>query len=258
VTFHLVYRLYPGENAKRRPPYHSKLLCFRSAIQSVKKVEGARLVLLVDADDLPPEYEALLPPDLPVDRMMLGGIGNGGTYQRQLQLIDGLPPDDVVYLSEDDYLYRPEAFGAFVTAVAELPDVDYFGLYDHPDRYERSDDARPAGNKNVWFSGGHHWRWAESTCMSFGARVGTLHADRALHEGFVVAGDNYRNPLTRWMNYDDRGMWLKLQGVGRYWWRRPRRLLATALPSLATHMDTSFLAPGVDWADVAASVESTA
>lgn len=256
MTFHLVYRLYPGENAKRRPTFHSKLLCLRSAVQSLVRVPGARLLLLVDADELPSAFAALLPSDLPVERLFLGGIGNGPTYQRQLELLEELPPEDVVYLSEDDYLYRPEAFPRLVGAVEALPEVDYFGLYDHPDRYERTDDARPAARRQVWYAEDSHWRWAESTCMSFGARVATLEADRALHRGFVVAGDNYSNPLTRWRNYDDRGMWRKLQGVGRYRWRRPRRVLATALPSLSCHMDTSFLAPGVDWSAVARAVEA--
>lgn len=245
MTPQLIYRLYPVEQHKRRPPYHSKIRSLRSAAQSLVLAGGERLHLLVDSDALPEEYAAVIPARLDVTIELLGGLGNVGSYRRQMELARSFPPDDLVYLSEDDYLYRPEAFSALVAAAAELPHVDYFSLYDHPDRYTRDDDARLRGGKQLWVAGSQHWRWVESACMTYGARVHTLLADAALHDRFATRGDYP----------DDRLMWRRLQGVGPGKWGAPRRRLASAVPSLATHMDEEFLAPVIDWRAVADIVD---
>jgi hypothetical protein len=252
MRLHVVYRLYPGENDKRRPDYHSKALCLASAVRSMQQVPDARLVLLVDAVELPDELAAVVPAG--ADIHYLGGIGNARSYQRQMELVGALPPDDVVYLSEDDYLYCREGFPVLVAGILALTDAEYFGLYDHPDRYTRNDDARLPGPRHVWFAGGRHWRWGESSCMSFGARVSTIQQDMRVHRRFVPKGGYRRNPVSRMLHYNDRRWWRLLQGIGPYRWKVPKRRLVTPIPSLSTHMDTSFMAPAVDWAAVADSV----
>src|SRR5437868_2561959 len=138
MRLHVLYRLYPPESMKRRPPYHSKQLCLRSVVRSLEDVPESRLVLLVDADELPAEYGGVVPAG--TETHLLGGIGNGPSYQWQLGLLADLPADDLVYLCEDDYLFAREAFPALVAAAAETREIDYFSLYDHPDRYTRDDD----------------------------------------------------------------------------------------------------------------------
>jgi len=257
VTLHLLYRLYPVESLKRRPPYHSKTRCLRSATESLAQVEGARLVLLVDADHLPVEFSEVIPQGLTVERVMLGGIGNARSYERQMDLVRSLPPEDLVYLSEDDYLYCPEAFVTLVAAAAALRgQVDYFSLYDHPDRYVRDDDAPLKARRPVWLAGDRHWRWAESTCMTFGARVETILADARLHARFSPRGTYRENPVSRWRHLNDRRLWRALQGLGPV--PRPNaRRLASPIPSLSTHMDEAFLAPAVDWRSVAEALDAS-
>ncbi|MCU1589888.1 MAG: hypothetical protein JWP11_1144 [Frankiales bacterium] len=252
MRLHVFYRLYPAESGKRRPTFHTKPLCLQSAFMSLERVPQSRLVLLVDAEDLTADFTAVIPDGTEIQ--YLGGVGNRVSYQRQLDRLLEIPAGDVVFLSEDDYLYRPEAFSTLMSAVADLPDVGYFGLYDHPDRYTRQDDARIYARRQVRLGGGVHWRLAESSCMTFGALAGTIHSDVRVHRRFVPRGGYRRNPVSRMLHYNDRRFWRLLQGIGPYRWKRPKRQLATPIPSLATHMDMDFMAPGVDWAEVAAVV----
>lgn len=253
MRLHVLYRLYPGESDKRRPPFHSKARCLRSAVRALAEVPGARLVLLVDAERLPEEYAGIVPEGTEVT--YLGGIGNGRSYRAQLRLLRDLPPDDLVHLCEDDYLYTRDAFSVLVAAAAELDDADYLCLYDHPDRYTRHDDAPLPGPRHVWLAGGRHWRWVESAPMSFGGRVGTFRADAWVHARFSPRGSYRDNVVMRAFNYNDRRFWRLMQGLRPYWWKRPRRRLLSPMPALSTHMDTSFMAPLVDWAAVAESVD---
>lgn len=254
MRLHVLYRLYPPESDKRRPAYHSKVLCLRSVVRALAEVPGSRLVLLVDAKDLPAEYAAVLPPGTEV--AFLGGIGNGRSYHAQMRWLRDAADDDLVYLSEDDYLYTRDAFASFVAAAAEMPEVDYFCLYDHPDRYTRDDDVPLPGPRQVWIGGGRHWRWAESAAMSFGGRAGTFRADARVHARFAPRGSFRDNVVMRALRYNDRRFWRLMQGLRPYWWKRPRRRLASPMPSLSTHMDTDFMAPLVDWEAVAASVDA--
>ncbi len=160
------------------------------------------------------------------------GLTLGSFYREAVTLpvVRGWPPSDFVYLSEDDYLFRPEAFTSLAQTYREIPETAYVAFYA---------TTAPRGPQPPT-STDTHWRVAETTTSSFGARISTLAADRWLH----LLGSRAQDGFDRAICMADAG---RRPPAGR----RPR-LLLTGIPPLATHMEEPHLAQGVDWAEVAA------
>ncbi|HTA75202.1 MAG TPA: hypothetical protein VK733_13050 [Gemmatimonadaceae bacterium] len=238
------YRTFDGDNTKPRPPYYSKRLAFESFLQSWCRVPASsrRLVIAVDSPRLPRSVESLVESHADEVRY-LGQRGNSLAYRAVLAASTELDDDGLVYHAEDDYLYHPDAFPELLAAAARLPRAHYFTLYDHRDRYTRSDDAHLGRREFIALGGNRHWRACESTCMTFAARTRTLKRDAFLHR--LMTGNKFPH---------DRLLWRIAQGIGMFWWKVPKRVLISPMPSLATHLDPEFIAPVVDWAEVAAGV----
>lgn len=246
---HVVYRSSGSVNRKNRPDFFDKDLCLASFLRAMREAGAPVRTVFLNDGPLPESRTRLM---AAAGEVVSGnGLGNGGSYRRAVDLareraaVDG----DLVYLSEDDYLYLPRAFAELRAAASALPEADYLSLYDHPDRYRRTDDA-DGGRPRVFLGGDRHWRSAESTCLSFAVRATVLAADAPLH-----------HRMARAEIPDDRGLWRRLQGLGRERVRRagrPRRLLVTPLPALATHMELEHLAPLVDWERAAAETREWA
>ncbi len=240
---HVVYRSSGGANRKNRPDFFDKDLCLASFLRAVREAGAPVAPVFLNDGPLPEARVRWMAAAGEV--VAETGLGNGGSYRRavDLALDRARGEDDLAYLSEDDYLFLPEAFSGLLGAAASLPEADYLSLYDHPDRYRRTDDA-DRGRARVYAAGDRHWRSAESTCLSFAVRPAALSEDAPLHRRAARA----EIP-------DDRGLWRRLQGLGgRRLLRagRTRRLLVTPLPALATHLEREHLAPMVDWNGVAA------
>ena len=239
---HILYRSAGAANRKNRPHFFDKATALASFLRALRAAG--------------PEADVLFLNDGPISGDLVGwmrtageilelpGLGNSGSYRRTLDeaLSREWPESDLVYLAEDDYLYLPEALGTLFRAAGEIPAASYFTLYDHPDRYRRDDDA-DRGRARVFFGGGRHWRTVESTCLTYGVRLGALRRDAWIHRWKT------RGPIP-----DDRGIWRAVQGLGGYRLRFPRRRLVSPMPSLATHLEREHLSPGVDWAEAAAEV----
>jgi hypothetical protein len=230
-----IFRTHPGESLRERPAYHSKLLTLQSFLLAWRRLDRRRLVVVVDGKSMPAEYTELYERYADEIRYLGGGSGNNGTYKATFPLLGGIGDDELVFQAEDDYLYMEDALTELVAAAAEIPQADYFCPYDHPDRYTRKDDAR-SGRERIFFAGNRHWRSIESNCLSFGARAGVLKKDLYIHRLFSLP----RSPR-------DRKIWRMTQGIGPFFWKSPKRTLISPMPSLSTHMDAAFMAPGVDW-----------
>jgi len=240
----IFYRSTGGESSEDRPSYYSKGLCLASMLAAARAVHPSPAITFVNDGPMPDDRVAVMEGAGKV--VPLPGLGNSASYRQTLQMALDAPDDAVVYLAEDDYLYRRDALRRLADALVELPGVDYFTLYDHLDRYTRSDDAM-GGLSRIFVPAGHHWRSVESTCMTFAARAETLRRDSWIHRY-----------CTRRSAPDDRKLWRMTQGTTKYWWKLPKRTLVGPVPSLATHMVTPFLAPGISWEDVARGVLANA
>jgi hypothetical protein len=246
VTITAIYRTFDGDNTKPRPPYYSKLLAFQSFLLAWRKLPDRRLIVAVNSPTVPPSLAPLIEAHADEVRFV-SPPGNARCYRAVLSWSAELDDDAVVYHAEDDYLYHPDAFVELAAAVERLTDVDYFTLYDHRDRYSRSDDVHVGRREYVSVAGTRHWRVVESTCMTYAARVRALKRDARLH--------HLMSPRTL---PHDRLLWRMTQGIGWFWWKFPKRTLMSPMPSLATHLDPPYLAPVVDWTAIAGQVQSQA
>jgi hypothetical protein len=236
---HVLYRSSGTANRKNRPDFFDKAEALASFLRAMREAG--------------PEVDALFLNDGPLtgnltawmrgagEVLELPGIGNSGSYRRALDeaLTRDWPDTDLVYLAEDDYLYLPGALRTLAEASKEIPAAAYFSLYDHPDRYRRDDDA-DRGRGRIFLGGGRHWRTVESTCLTYGVRPAALRGDAWIHRWKT------RGPIPL-----DRDIWRAVQGLGRYRFKFPRRLLVSPIPALATHLEREYLSPGIDWAGAA-------
>ena len=91
--------------------------------------------------------------------------------------------DEIVYFVEDDYLHLPNAVELIIEGI-EL--ADYVSLYDHPDKYMDANENNPHPNllvkdggedTKVITSQSSHWKFTNSTTMTFAARIKTIKED---------------------------------------------------------------------------------
>lgn len=146
-------------------------------------------------------------------------LGNSKSFLYAAQLAAQRPKDRIVYLLEDDYLHLPDAAQCIVEALAH---ADYVSLYDHADKYL---DPSPnplvqqgGENTRVILTKTCHWKYTNSTTMTFACKAATLQEDLGLMTRFCQEAI----PL-------DFHMFMELQ-------KRGRRLL-TPIPGCATHCD---------------------
>jgi hypothetical protein len=272
MAIRIVYRSSGKENNKARPSFFTKALALASFLRAVDQCPDVSSTVFlndapipVDTLDMMRESGEVINEDglrlLPSDRKAIS-ISVGGQW----------PAGDVVYLSEDDYLFTPEAFTSLALADKQMPEASYFAFYATlPGDYGRSTADASGG---CMLADGRRWQRAESTTCSFGARVSTLRSDRWLHVIRSRAGAGFDHAIrlaysgtapypwkgvvqqmldTRTGGARARASW----GVSRAglnlasWKTRRHRLLATPVPALATHMELPYLATAVAWDEVA-------
>jgi glycosyltransferase involved in cell wall biosynthesis len=283
MKLRIVCRSYGGENTKNRPAYYSKLLALHSLLRAAAAAD-AEIVFLNDGP-------------VPADRLdlmreageihTLPGVGMRRSYTTALRLPSerGWPDEDLVWFSEDDYLYTPDAFVRLLAAAGQLP-ADYFALYAGTDDMPVAPGIEEMPTPKGWDPGapldvdGQRWQRTMSTASTFGARVGALRTDLPI---FLQALLPHRNMLR------DHDTCVVYQGYEPHHWSRlgrdaigrsggsardrlreavlvpfkaalnlrshrlpaHRRTLLAAVPNLATHLEVEQLSPGRDWEQVA-------
>ncbi len=280
----IIYRSYGGENMKGRPSYYSKMLCLLSLLRAADAEPSAKLMFMNDGP-MPESRLRLMQQAGPVKT--LDSVGMRRSYVAGLRLGWSDPDvanDDVVFFSEDDYLYRPDAITALAAASRSLPG-DYFALYGTTSGHPVSADPEALWTPRGWSEvgpynvGGQKWLRGVSTASTFAARRKSLSEDRSV---FLQAMLPHRN------RYRDHDTCVVYQGYVPHEWReigrelllqgdkdlagrlrvaciapfkaalnirshrspKRRRVLLTAQPNLATHVEEGNIAPDVDWATV--------
>lgn len=106
-------------------------------------------------------------------------LGNSKSFMYALDLaISNNQGSETVYLVEDDYLHLANAEKIILEGIQK---ADYVSLYDHPDKY-----MSPGPNPFIQDGGevtkviltqSTHWKYTNSTTMTFAAQVHTLKED---------------------------------------------------------------------------------
>lgn len=257
----IAYRIYPklAKNAFVLPEW-TKLdlvrVCLLSLLEALRKIDYSFYCIL---DGCPNEYAALCAQFIPADRLVLvetPGIGNNATFLKQIELLLGQEESNTVFFAEDDYFYLPGRF-AYMLDLCSRQEVDFITPYDHLDYYQRrSHDSEPnhlAGLHNyqseiIW--SGIHWRTVSSTTCTFLTTKKVLRKTAKYLNLYPLLGDY--------------GMWLSITKKRRVHFHVSKTILMYALalrqmvigkayrlwspmPSIATHMVDSHLAPGTEW-----------
>lgn len=284
----IIYRSYGGENKKSRPEYYNKVLCLHSLLRAVESVPDARLIFLNNGP-IPDDRLQIM--ESAGEIVWLDSIGMRGSYRAALRLAWSPPPgeeEEIVWFSEDDYLYRPNALSA-LNAAAALP-ADYFALYGSTAGNWVTQDHNTGWTPKGWAevgpleAEGVEWWRTVSTTSSFGARRGVLREDREIWlQGMLP----HRRSLR------DHDTCVVLQGYEPHTWgtvtkelllrgdgdlkarlkdaaiapfkgalnvrshRRTerRRVMIAPRPNLACHIEDGSIAPGYDWEALARDTE---
>lgn len=229
MTLDIIYRCCGKETGalpKRdiRPPWFCKLKCLKS-ICDMLPIGGFSLHILYDGPD-----SALLDYILhdSVNFSTITRTNENGyeSIRHQWPIADALN-GEYIYFVEDDYLHTPDA------AKILMEGSDKFGLitlYDHLDRYTRTDDITQR-KESVAITKSCHWRTAESTTSTFGIARRLWKDVRGLA---VECG------------HHDRMFFRELVELGIRLW--------TPMPAQSTHCFTEFLSPLRDWKKIAEAI----
>jgi hypothetical protein len=259
----ICYRIYP--KISKIPPvfaddkYKLSELCLRSFVRSLKGTDAKIWVLL---DNCPQIYFDLFETylkDFEYELISLNGVGNAGTFGMQMDLLLNQQFSENIYFAEDDYFYLDNAFAEMMTFFINNS-ADFLTPYDHLDSYERK--FHDYKNKIV-FSGKQHWRTIGTTTMTFLTTKEILKNTKEVFKTYTknnfdaslwlsLTKHNVLNPFTMIAgsirNYEEYKIYFKafyfsfLQIIfgAKYKLWQP-------IPSLAVHMDSLHLAPGIDW-----------
>ena len=228
----LYYRICDAGYQKVKPNYITKENCLANAVTvfPLDKVEWHVL-----ADNICEETYLMILKYVPQEQVERVSIGNGaGTFQRVLEAATKLPSSKLVYFLEDDYVHIPNSLQYLIEA-GNKNLTDYFTLYDPPDKYDTNDNntnpfSNDGGeNTKVFWCGTHHWKLTNSTTMTFAAFADILRRDKK----FFLRWTNGHHPYDYELFNDLR--------ISR------GALISSPIPSLSSHGETHFLAPGINW-----------
>ena len=257
----VAYRVYPGISKSPAIYSHDKFRLSKACVQSFRRALGqlkAKIWLILD--NCPPRYEAMFREVFDGYRceiLNVNRIGNPGTFALQIDLLVNQTDAEYVYFAEDDYFYFPNALERMITFMTTNRDAEFVTPYDHPDSYYSSSNlethlVRPWGDR--------YWRTASSTCLTFMTSHNTLRKTSSMFKTYCAGNMDcslwlsltekarLANPKIHFQSSLRAKIWAKtwLWGWRRILFGRRYRLWAP-LPALATHIESTCLAPLIDW-----------
>jgi hypothetical protein len=261
IDLAIAYRIYPG--VSKTPAFFpaDKFRLSEMCLHSFKKaLGGLRVRIWALLDGCPPEYETLFRETLrgrDLEVISQNKIGNLATFSQQIDLLTGQTEAPYVYFAEDDYFYLPNALEKMVAFMRENRDADFVTPYDHPDSYYTSSRFERHFVKPY---GDCYWRTASSTCLTFLTSRENLLRTQAMFRTYSRGNNDCSLwlALTQKLSLADprihccdmfrMKIWAKtwIWGFNRILFGGRYRLWAP-LPALATHMESTCLAPLVDW-----------
>lgn len=262
----VVYRIYPkmSKPAMGLPFSDNKVRMAEVCLQSFRRSLGdLRAKVWVLLDGCPPHYtemfrKAFAPEDLVLES--LPGIGNHGTFNRQIEILLDQNVAELVYFAEDDYFYQPGQFKFMTEFLRGNSDADFVSPYDHLDCYTHELHRKPAWLRVFQ---NRHWRTAGSTCLTFLTTRSTLQQTQQIFRSYgrdnfdcsiwmSLTKESVMRPLDmlRWavqqpgLNNVVAKAWL--YGASQILFGKKRKLWLP-VPGIATHMDFHAMSPTIDW-----------
>jgi len=224
----VIYRISDAGYSKVKPDYINNENCLRNATEVFKEADW-----LVIADNVSEQTDNMIQKYVPRSDIFYASVGHGaGTFNLALDTALKYDDDEIVYFIENDYLHKPDSEKIIKEGI-EIG-ASFVTLYDHPDKYL---DPSRGGNKycqggaedtRVYLTQSSHWKITNSTTMTFAAKVKTL------REVEPILRKHTTGTYPR-----DFDMFLEL--------RDKNRILISSIPGYATHGETAWLTPLIDW-----------
>jgi hypothetical protein len=230
---YIFYRISDNGYKKIKPPFINNENCLKNFIKVFSKYLDN---LMIIADNMSDNSLSMLYKYIEKDHIINVSIGHGaGTFNIALDKALELPDNEIVYFVENDYLHKDNAdiilYDGFHIG------SDFITLYDHPDKY-----LDPSLGGNAFCYGGAentriylgkyaHWKLTNSTTMTFASKVQTL--------------KKTKNIIKKWTSGEhphDFNMFIELL--------QNKYSLISCIPGYATHGETQWLCPLVDWNQV--------
>lgn len=263
----VAYRIYPG--VSKVPPIHAdnkynlSATCLNSFVNSFGSLKVKVIALL---DGCPPEYKDLFEKTIPKEDLVIHEfqpkLGNFGTFSRQIDELLAQEDAEFVMFAEDDYIFLPNALEHMVNFLKTKPDADFVCPYDHPDYYN---NIYHNYSSKIAYDSTHHWRTGASTTLTFMTRKSILreaqHTLRAYSQEnkdiciwmalTKINVWNFWKPL-RYL-FSERWIFGYFRRAWQYNWKQiiwgNQYSLWIPMPSVATHMESDFIAPLIQWED---------
>ena len=260
----IIHRIYPKVSREPAVFCENKYELARFCVNSLRQALGSlRAKVIVLFDNCPREYETLFTDRFDrqdLEFIHVGGIGNLATFGRQIDVLLRQTYSEVVYFSEDDYFYLPNAFGEMIDLL-KRENVDFVSPYDHLDYYTI---ALHRHRVQVQATPQRHWKTANSTCLTFMTTKAVLRATRRVFESYTrgnqdsslwlsLTKEHLRNPrkmavsALRWLARQGSLSDLVVLIAWRYCWLQilfgKTYRLWTPMPTLAIHLEKHFLPP---------------
>jgi hypothetical protein len=261
IDLAIAYRIYPRVSKTPAAWADDKLKLSTFCLRSFKQALGSlRIKMWVLLDGCPESYEELFRRFFTDEELVilnLDGVGNQQTFAMQIDLLTRQTESDLVYFAEDDYFYLPDALVEMVDFARRNESADFVTPYDHSGNY----DSPLAKERHLLTPFGvRHWRTSTATCLTFLAKRQPLLRTRSIFMTYTRRNDDG----SIWMSitqsaglfdlavYASNATMFKLWLKAWFWgWRRilfgRREKLWGPVPSVATHLEATCLAPVVDW-----------
>ena len=260
----VAYRICP--KISKVPPIYpdNKLklseLCLKSFKESTK---GLRVKIYALLDNCPVEYEQLFRNnfnDQDLEILNLVNFGNKKTFKKQIDILSKQNDSDIVYFAEDDYFYIKNLRN--MVDFLKSKKGDFVTPYEHPGCYDVNHMIQ---NKIETFKG-QKYVSVQHACLTFmTTRENLLINKRYLlifsdwfGSDFVVWGCvtlgvryfRYTKLLFNYKNFSIENV--KVYGsmfffaIHRFIFNKKYKLFMP-VGTLATHMESNFLSPSIDW-----------
>jgi len=252
------YRISDKGRPKEKLANGNRFLCLQNA---VKEFGAENIHVIADncGDETLGFIRSFTEQGLTVEETSLG---NSGSFMYMINsIIKKHEPNDFVYLLEDDYLHLPNSKNIILEG---LEIANYVTLYDHPDKYIFAENGgNPFNYKKLqktrlYLTKSSHWRECNSTPMTFSCKVQILKDDYNVWEKHTTKNtipssfftfteltqNNFFDMFLLFFRFK-RKLFLIL--LRNQFCRKKMRKLISALPACATHTETQFLSPIIDW-----------
>lgn len=260
MSLNVLYRISDSSFDKIKMGFATKLFCLNNFC-----VEFSSSNIIIVADNC--KIDTIKKLEIFDKKIIQTALGNTNSWRFCVNYaLENFGEEDCVYFVEDDYLHLP---GSESLILEGLEIADYVTLYDHPEMYKNPEAG--GGNPFIKYGGeetrvllspSSHWKFTNSTTMTFAVKVKTIKSDKSIWWEWTTGV--YPNDFYCFIHLCSAGSMckrLKVMGI-RHILRNllllrfrflinfcigKNRKLINSLPGRSTHVEEAFLSPLINW-----------